>query len=246
MAILVDLLVFAAALAAALYCHVLARRVARLADMRGGVGGAIAALSERVDALTRTLDEAAAQADRENAERAALVDRAERAARKLEIMLAALQDVENGADTPGSVKQGQQPARAGRRGDDPRRNEGAAGSGGAVPPAMERARDSGGETGQGKPGSAVAARATGAGARLHQRPAEPAAAGRGSTLRAIRHPSGVSESGAAPAQPAAPGKGGGSGVRLLLRRRVLRSDAGPGAERSPAGDTRPARMEPAE
>ena len=110
MAMLVDFLVFAAAVVAAIYCHVLARRVARLTDMRSGVGGAVAALSERVDMLTRTLDQASALAGRENAERAALIRRAERAAGKLEIMLAALQDVENRPDMSGLTPQSASPS----------------------------------------------------------------------------------------------------------------------------------------
>lgn len=246
MAILVDLLVFASALAAALYCHVLARRVARLADMRGGVGGAIAALSERVDALTRTLDEASAQADHENAERAALVDRAERVAMRLEIMLAALQDVENGAETPGRADQSERSAGAGVWPDDPDRNEGVAKDGRAVPSGKARAPGSGDEAGRRKCGSMPMSRTTGSDSLMSEHATRPVAAGRGSTLRATRHPPSLSASEPAPLGTPASVKGGGITRRLVLRRRVLRGDTDHVARQPPAADSRGARMEPAE
>ena len=98
MTFLADLLLFSASLGAGLYCMVLSRRLKRLSGLETGMGGAIAVLSAQVDDLTRMLDRAreAAQGSGDRLEER--TQRAETAARKLEIMLAALHDLPDGPD----------------------------------------------------------------------------------------------------------------------------------------------------
>ena len=70
-----DILLGAGALGAAVYCGVLAQRLKRFNNLENGVGGAVALLT-------------------------ALTERAESASRKLELMLAALNDLPDAAPAP--------------------------------------------------------------------------------------------------------------------------------------------------
>lgn len=92
MALIADGLLIAGALVAAIYCHVLARRLRRLRDLDAGLGGAIAALSRQVEEMRRTLESArqvSGESVRTLAERTA---RAEVAAGRLELLLATLHE----------------------------------------------------------------------------------------------------------------------------------------------------------
>jgi hypothetical protein len=92
MQLIADGLLIAAALCAAIYCHVLAGRLRRLRDMDGGVGAAIAALSSQVEEMRAAL-EAARAASGESAETLARTTaRAEMAAGRLELLLASVHD----------------------------------------------------------------------------------------------------------------------------------------------------------
>lgn len=97
-----DILLFAAASAAGLYCLVLSRRLQRFSGLETGMGGAIAVLSAQVDDLTRMLQQArtAAQGSADRLEER--TRRAEAAVRQLELMLAALHDL----PTPGAERHG--------------------------------------------------------------------------------------------------------------------------------------------
>jgi len=88
-----DLLLAAGAIGAAFYCFVLARRLKRFNNLENGVGGAVAVLSAQVDDMTRTLDQARKAAAHSSETLTALTERAEDAARKLELMMAALHDL---------------------------------------------------------------------------------------------------------------------------------------------------------
>ncbi|MFB9148546.1 hypothetical protein [Roseovarius ramblicola] len=93
MELIADILLVAGALAAGLYCHVLARRLSRFNDLESGVGGAVAVLSAQVDDLARTLQDAQAAAGAESRSLATLTGRAEAVAKRLELLVAAMHDL---------------------------------------------------------------------------------------------------------------------------------------------------------
>jgi uncharacterized coiled-coil protein SlyX len=93
MQIIADILLVAGALGAGLYCFVLARRLARLNDLETGVGAAVAVLSAQVDDLTRTLAAAQTTADTSTHALDGLTDRAESAAKRLELLVASMHDL---------------------------------------------------------------------------------------------------------------------------------------------------------
>lgn len=97
MDLIADGLLISAACVAALYCHVLARRLRRLGDLDAGLGGAIAALSRQAEELRAAIDGAkgaAAESSRDLTKRTA---RAEAAAGRLEILISAMHDAESRA-----------------------------------------------------------------------------------------------------------------------------------------------------
>lgn len=94
-----DILLGVGALGAAVYCVVLARRLKRFNTLENGVGGAVAVLSAQVDDMTRTLDAARKAAGESSRTLTDLTDRAESAARKLELMMASLHDLPEGEAT---------------------------------------------------------------------------------------------------------------------------------------------------
>ena len=93
MMLLADVLLVAGALGAALYCHILSRRLRRFTDLEKGVGGAVAVMSVQVDDLTRTLTSAREGARLSAAQLEDLNQRAEAARGRLEILLASLHDL---------------------------------------------------------------------------------------------------------------------------------------------------------
>ena len=93
MAFIADILLVAGALGAALYCFVLARRLRRFTDLEHGVGGAVAVLSAQVDDLTKTLIRAQATAKGSVETLAQVNQRAEAAASRLELLVAAMHDL---------------------------------------------------------------------------------------------------------------------------------------------------------
>jgi len=92
MAVLADILLLIAALSAALYCRVLALRLRRLGDTGKGLGGAISALSVQADEMKATLNGLQGETDRQVARLESAGARADAAARRLELLLAALPD----------------------------------------------------------------------------------------------------------------------------------------------------------
>lgn len=88
-----DVLLVAGALGAALYCHVLSRRLRRFTDLEKGVGGAVAVMSVQVDDLTKALADAREGARLSAAQLEELNLRAEAAQGRLEVLLASLHDL---------------------------------------------------------------------------------------------------------------------------------------------------------
>ena len=93
MTMIADMLLMAGAVGAGLYCFVLSRRLRRFNDLEKGVGGAVAVLSAQVDDLTRTLTRAHGTATSSVRTLAGVTDRAEAAAKQLELLLASLHDL---------------------------------------------------------------------------------------------------------------------------------------------------------
>jgi hypothetical protein len=91
--LIADIFLVAGALGAALYCFVLARRLARFNDLETGIGGAVAVLSAQVDDLTKTLAAAQAAASTSTVTLEGLTDRADSVARRLELLVASLHDL---------------------------------------------------------------------------------------------------------------------------------------------------------
>lgn len=94
MELIANLLLTAGACAAGLYCHILSRRLKKFTDLETGVGGAVARLSKQVDELTKTLRGARETASKANTSVAAQTERAEEVARKLELMIASMHDLD--------------------------------------------------------------------------------------------------------------------------------------------------------
>lgn len=88
-----DIFLGAGALAAAFYCLVLSRKLARLSGLDQDLGNAIAVLSKQVDDMTKVLGEAKEAAGQSSAQLDQMTTRAEDVAGKLEIMLGALEDL---------------------------------------------------------------------------------------------------------------------------------------------------------
>ncbi|SCM69448.1 hypothetical protein [Donghicola eburneus] len=94
MEFITDAILGAGALGASFYCWVLSRRLRQFNNLEKGVGGAVAILSAQVDDLTKTLDTAKGTADASSKSLESLTDRAETVAKKLELMVASMHDME--------------------------------------------------------------------------------------------------------------------------------------------------------
>ncbi|MEO0912205.1 MAG: hypothetical protein AAFY59_04345 [Pseudomonadota bacterium] len=103
MELIADGLLIAAAGTAALYCWVLSRRLTALNDLDKGLGGAIASLSAQVDETRASLAAAKSATRDQSREMQDLTRRAEAAAAKLEMILAAVQERKSG-EAPGDAK----------------------------------------------------------------------------------------------------------------------------------------------
>jgi hypothetical protein len=104
MGLIADILLIAGALGAAVYCLVLARKLSRLTGLESGMGGAIAVLSGQVDDMTRVLAGAQAAAQTSSERLGQLTARAEETARRLELLLASMHDLDsrdNASPDPG-------------------------------------------------------------------------------------------------------------------------------------------------
>lgn len=93
MDLIADIVLMAAALGATFYCIVLSRRLSKFTDLEKGVGGAIATLSQQVDDMTQTVKTAQGAANASANSLGTLTGRAEDAARRLELLVAAMHDL---------------------------------------------------------------------------------------------------------------------------------------------------------
>jgi len=98
MEFIADILLGAAALGAAAYCLVLAGRLKRFNQLETGMGGAIAVLSAQVDDMTKALQKAQSTAGASVSTLSTLTERSEKAAERLELLLASLHDLPEPGD----------------------------------------------------------------------------------------------------------------------------------------------------
>ena len=101
-----DVLLSAGAFGAAIYCFVLSARLKKLTALESGMGGAIAVQSVQVDDMTKALQKAGGAASGSAASLDGLATRAEAAAARIELLLAAMYDLPD----PAPVPQGAAPA----------------------------------------------------------------------------------------------------------------------------------------
>jgi chromosome segregation ATPase len=106
MDLVADILLAAGAFGAGLYCFVLSRKLTRFTNLENGVGGAVAVLSAQVEDLQKALEAAQNSASHSNDSLSNLTERAEDAAKRLELMVAALHDL----PTQSAVHANQSPA----------------------------------------------------------------------------------------------------------------------------------------
>lgn len=95
-----DILLAAAALGAMVYCFILSRRLTQLNDLDKGMGGAIAVLSVQVDDMTKALTKAQNSAAQSRSDLIVLTERSEKAAQRLELILASMHDFPEEAAVP--------------------------------------------------------------------------------------------------------------------------------------------------
>lgn len=100
MELIADILLGAGAIGAGLYCLVLSRRLKAFNRLESGMGGAIAVLSAQVDDMTRALKAAQGAAGESTRVLGETTERAERAAARLELMLATLHDLPEEGNAP--------------------------------------------------------------------------------------------------------------------------------------------------
>ena len=93
MALIADILLAAGALGAGFYCYILSRRLRTFTDLERGVGGAVAVLSAQVDDLAKSLKAAQTTATGSVTTLTEVSERAEKAARHLELLVASLHDM---------------------------------------------------------------------------------------------------------------------------------------------------------
>lgn len=109
---LIDFTIGAAALLAAAYCLMLSRRLRSLSRLDGDVGNAIALLSAQVDALNTALIRAQRASDSSVAQLSAQTERANKATRQLELLLASMHGVPDADAHPLSSPINDPPQRA--------------------------------------------------------------------------------------------------------------------------------------
>ena len=93
MELVADILLGGGAIGAGFFCYMLARRLRAFGTLENGMGGAIAVLSAQVDDMTRALEQARDAAGASSRSLSELTERAETAARRLELLVSTLHDL---------------------------------------------------------------------------------------------------------------------------------------------------------
>lgn len=95
MAFIADILLLAAACAAAVYCRLLSQKLQHLGRTDGGLGGAVAALNEQVNELQLTINQVSAGATQKASRLDEVAKRADTISRKLQLLLISLHERED-------------------------------------------------------------------------------------------------------------------------------------------------------
>ncbi|WGH80168.1 hypothetical protein [Jannaschia ovalis] len=95
LALIPDLLLLCATVGLAVYCWRLAARLRAFNDVESGIGGSIAALSDRLDAMRAALDAATAEGDARLQRLSDATDAADDRIGRLEMLLDSLDDAED-------------------------------------------------------------------------------------------------------------------------------------------------------
>lgn len=98
--IIADALMIIGALGAGVFCFVLAKRLSKFNDLESGMGGAVAVLSAQVDDLSKTLQAAQDTASSSTTSLDGLTERAETVAKRLELLVASMHDLNDQDATP--------------------------------------------------------------------------------------------------------------------------------------------------
>lgn len=93
MTLIADILLVAGALGATFYCMILSRRLSQFNNLEKGVGGAVAILSVQVDDMTKTLESAQKTASESTTSLDGITNKAEDAAKRLELLMASMHDL---------------------------------------------------------------------------------------------------------------------------------------------------------
>lgn len=115
MTLIADGLIITAALTAAIYCMILARRIQRLTSLDRGLGQAIAELSRQVTGMQEALGAAKRASGASQRDLRSLTARAEMAAGRLELLLASLHDAEGAAPIDAAGRRASRNARQAAR-----------------------------------------------------------------------------------------------------------------------------------
>ena len=118
MDLVADIFLVSGAFAAGLYCFVLSRRLTKFTDLENGVGAAVAVLSSQVADLQAALQQAQTTASHSSDSLAELTERAEGAAKRLELMVASLHDIPAGPPAKPPVPAANGPVFTRHAGDD--------------------------------------------------------------------------------------------------------------------------------
>ena len=98
--IIADGLLFIGSFGAGIFCFVLSRKVSKLNQFETGLGGAIAVLSAQVDEMQKTLAHTEKAAKEAGSELERLVEEATLAAGRLDLLLAAAEDLPDQPSSP--------------------------------------------------------------------------------------------------------------------------------------------------
>lgn len=104
MNLIADILLLAATFGAAFYCFILSKRLKKFNSLELGVGGAVSVLSTQVKDLKDTLEAAQTTAENSAKTLTEITNRAEDVSKKIEIQIAALNDLSKVDSTAGVVE----------------------------------------------------------------------------------------------------------------------------------------------
>lgn len=98
-----DLLLGIGAFGAGTYCFILGRRLKKFRNMEEGIGAAVSILSTQVSEMTQALERSKAEAGKTSLTLVETTERAEKSARRLELLIASLHDIPSENETTRTI-----------------------------------------------------------------------------------------------------------------------------------------------